>query len=447
MGVDLATPVIRALRELAKLDVDFYDVVAMYSRSVSVSIFGRGIKETSSKVDVGLGVRAFKNKGLGIAYTQSLDEDDVVETVRKAVKHAHVAQPDPYFKRIPGPSKAPRVQGLCDGEVVNITIEDASRVALSMIDACEGVRGGGMYRGEFHSNHAIFHLASSTGVDIEDEKTVVSAYIQPVYREGGDVGSSYEFDYSVRLSGIDPYWIGRRAAEKAIEQFNSKKVRSETLPIILLPEASSSLFGSLLSALSGERAVKGRTFASNLLKKKVAPESLRVIDDGTIPGAVFSSTYDGEGVPRRQLKVIEGGVILTFLHNSYSAGIMNVESTGHATRSGYMGYVDAGPTNIRVEGGDSTIDEIIRETRRGILIVNASLSPNMVSGEISTTIDEGFMIEDGEKAFPVKNVMVGGHILEFLKNIDMISKDGRTFGGGHFFPAIRIREARLSGDQ
>lgn len=446
MNINLSTPIERAMQILSELNVDFYDVVAVYSRSIEVSIFGRGIKEASSKVNVGLGVRAFKNKSLGVAYTQSLNESDVREAVKRAVKYARVAQPDPYFKGIPGPSKAQKVPGLCDREVIELTLEDASRIPRDMIDACEGIRRGGVYRGGFQAKHSIFHLSTSTGVDVEDEKTIVSAHLQPVYREGDDVGSSYEFDYGVRLSSIDPYMIGQRAAKKAIEQFGSRKIRSETLPLILLPEVSSTLFMSLLSALSGEGAVKGRTFASNLLGKQVAPENIEIVDDGTIPRAVASSTYNGEGVPRRPIKVIVAGMALTFLHNSYSAGIMNVESTGHAIRNGYKGYIDAGPSNVRVKPGDSTLNEIIRETKRGVLVVSASFSPNIVSGELSTTIDEGFLIENGEKSFPVKNLMVGGHVLEILRSIDLVSREGRVFGGGHFFPAIRIREAKLSGE-
>ncbi|MEM1586579.1 MAG: TldD/PmbA family protein [Candidatus Bathyarchaeia archaeon] len=445
-SIDIFTPAEKAIEVLRRLEVDFFDVVVVYSRCLSINIFGRGIKEANSKVNVGLSVRVFKNKGLGVAYTQSLDENDVEETARRAVKYARVAQPNPHFKGIPGPSKAKNIQELCDEEIVNLTLEDASRIPRDMINACESVRSGGMYRGGFNARYTKLRLVTSTGVDIEDDKTVASASIQSVYRSGGDVGSSYEFDYSVYLSDINPQLVGRRAAGKAVEQFGSKKIKSEVLPLILLPEASSTLFMSLFSALSGEEAVKGRTFASNLLGKQVAPENLEVIDDGTIPRAVASSTYDGEGVPRRAVEVIKAGTILTFLHNSYSAGIMNVESTGHAIRDGYKGYISAGPSNVRVKPGDSTLNEILEETRRGILVTSASFSPNMVSGEISTTVDEGFLIENGKKAFPVKNLMIGGNVLDLLKCIDLISKEGRVFGGGHFFPAIRIKEAKLSGE-
>ena len=443
--IDLVTPVEKAIRMLSKFDLDFYDVSAFYVRSLRISIMGRGINEASSRVDIGVGVRAFKNKGMGTAYSQSLDDSDIEATVKRAVGFARVSQPDPYFKGIPGPSKAPEVPDLCDEEIVDLTLDNAVQIPRDMIDAAESVRGGGMYHGGFNASHVKACLMTSTGVSIEAEKTIASAYIQPVYRRGDDVGSSYEFDYGISLAEIDPQKIGKKAAEKAIEQFGSRKIESGTLPVILSPESAGSLFSSLLSALSGEPAVKGRTFASKLLGKRIGPEILEILDDGTIPGAIASSTYDGEGVPKRPLKVVDQGVVSTFLHNYYSAGIMNVESTGHAIRGSYGGNVGAGPSNIRVSPGNSTLDEMISETKRGILVINASFTPNMVSGELSTTIDEGFLIENGEKKHPIKNLMVGGHILSLLENIELISKEGRTFGKGYFFPSIKIREVKLSG--
>ncbi|MEM2936653.1 MAG: metallopeptidase TldD-related protein, partial [Candidatus Bathyarchaeia archaeon] len=137
--------------------------------------------------------------------------------------------------------------------------------------------------------------------------------------------------------------------------------------------------------------------------------------------------------------------VLTFLHNSYSAGIAGVETTGHAQRGGYGGYVGAGPTNVRVKPGDSSLDEMIAETKRGILATNAGFFPNMVSGEFSSTIDEGFLIAGGEKKHPVKNLMAGGHILDLYKNIELISREGRTIGRGHFFPAVKIGQVKLAG--
>ena len=443
--VDLATPVEKAIKLLSTLQLDVFDVSAAYSRSLSISLLGKGIKEALSRTDLGIGVRAYKDKGMGVAFSQSLEPADVKTTVHRAAGFAKVAQPDPHFKGIPGPSKAAEVSGLCDSGIVVLTLEEAGKLSKRMIDAVEGVRGGATYIGGMGAAHSRGYLMTSTGVSVETEKTSISAYIGPTYRKGDDVGSSYEYDYAISLSEMDFEKIGKKAAEKALEQFGSKRIESGILPAIITPDSASSLCSGLLAAISGENAVKGRTFASNLLRKQIGPPILEVDDDGTMPGAIASSTFDGEGVPRKPTKVVSQGIVSTFLHNSYSAGIAGVETTGHARRSGYGGYVGAGPTNIQVKPGDSSLDEMIAETKRGILVTRASFFPNMVSGELSSTIDEGFLIQDGEKKHSVKNLMAGGHILELYKGIELISKEGRTIGKGHFFPAIKISQVKLAG--
>ncbi|MBS7627638.1 TldD/PmbA family protein, partial [Candidatus Bathyarchaeota archaeon] len=408
-------------------------------------ILGRGIKEATSRLDLGLGVRVFKNKGLGVAFTQSLEPLDVETTIRRAIAFSRTAQPDPYFQGIPEPSKASEVPGLFDKEIEALRLEEAGELARRMIEAVEGVRKEALYRGSLLAGHGKSLLMTSTGVDVESEGTFISAYIAPTYRDGEDVGSSYEYDVSRSLADMDFEKIGATAAKKAIEQFRSRRIEGGNLPVVLSPDTTQSLCGALLAASSGEEAAKARTFAYNLLGRQIAPASFEIKDDGTIPGAISSSTYDGEGVPSRPLKVVSQGVLVSFLHNSYSAGIMGVKTTGHAKRMGYGGYVGAGPTNVMVKPGDGTMDEMIEEIQKGILISRASLTPNMVSGELSSTIDEGFLIERGERAHPVKNLMIGGHIVEILKRIELISKEGRTIGRGHFFPAIKVSEVRLAG--
>jgi len=442
---DLATPVERAVRLLSTMDLDVSDVCVSFSRSLSISLLGRGIKEAVSRTDLGIGVRVYKNKGMGVAFSQSLEPADVEKTVQRASSFAKVAQPDPYFKGLPGPAKASEVPGLCDSEIVSLTLEQASGLCRKMIEAVEDVRPGAMYLGGLGTNHSRGYLMTSTGVCFETEKTSVSAYIAPTFREGDDVGSSYEYDYAISLPEVDFEGIGKKAAEKALDQFGSKRIESGVLPVILTPDSTSSLCFGLMGAISGEVAVKGRTFASGCLGKQIARQIFEIDDDGTVPSAIASSTYDGEGVPRRLTKVVSKGSILTFLHDSYSAGIAGVETTGHAQRMGYRGYVGAGPTNIRVRPGDSSLDEMIAETKRGLLVTYASFFPNMVSGEFSSTIDEGFLIEGGEKRHPVKNLMAGGHILELYKGIELVSKEGRIIGKGHFFPSIKVSEVKLAG--
>jgi len=444
--VDIVTPVERAIARLSATGVDFFDVFSSCSRSLKTKVMGRGIVDVNSIIDVGVGVRVFKDKGMGSASSQSLDLSDIEETVKKAVAYANVAQPDPYFKGMPTPSRAPKVTDLCDDEVKNLNPLDVGKLTKKMIEATREVRQGAMMSGGVDTSRFKTYLVTSTGVDIEDQRTMVGAFLSVTYKEGEDVGSSSEFEYGISVPEIDFAKIGKKAARKAVEQFGSKKVESATLPLVIAPDPASTLLFGLAGAISGEAAVKGRTFASGLLGKQISQDFLTVVDDGTIPGAVGSDTYDGEGIPTRRLTILDRGVLREFLHNSYSAGIAGVKTNAHAQRGGYGISVGAGPTNLLVRPGDCSKDEMIADTRRGVLVTGAMLYPNPVTGEFSSTLDEGFLIENGEKGHPVKNLMAGGHLLELYRGVDMISKEGRTYGRGHFVPYVRVSGVRLSGN-
>jgi PmbA protein len=444
--IDLVTPVEKAFNRLATLDLDFFDIFSTHSQSLNIEFFGKGIKEAKALTDLGLGVRAFKNKGLGLAFTQSLDLKDVINMVDQAAVFARVAQSDPNFKGIPGPSSAPEVPELVDNKIKDLTLDEAVGLAEEMLIAVDNIKPGALFDGGLHTGLSQGYLATSTGVLVETKKTSIFASIAPTYRKGNDVGSSVEHDSAVSLREINFYNIGTKSATKALDHFGSKRVKSGLLPTIFTPDSAGLLVGGLMSAITGESVVKGRTFASDLLGCKVAPTILEVDDNGTVPGAIGSSTFDGEGVPRKFTKVISEGRIQTFLHNSYSAGIAGVESTGHATRGGYSGNIGVGTSNVKVKPGDSSLNEMLNETKKGLLIIRASLSPNIVTGDFSSTIHEGFLIENGERVHSTKNIMIGGNILELCKGIELISKEGRTIGKGNFVPAIKVNKLRIAGN-
>lgn len=190
--IDLFAPVEKAVKILSKTDVEITDVFASCSRVIRVNLLGKSIKDATSRVDVGIGIRAYKNRGLGAAFSQSLDPADVETTANKAVSLARVAKPDIHFKGIPGPYRAPPVSNLRDEEIVNLSLEEISKLARLMIEACREIREGATYLGGIVASHMRSYLTTSTGISVEDDKTSVSAYISPTYRDGDDVGSSFE---------------------------------------------------------------------------------------------------------------------------------------------------------------------------------------------------------------------------------------------------------------
>jgi PmbA protein len=158
-----------------------------------------------------------------------------------------------------------------------------------------------------------------------------------------------------------------------------------------------------------------------------------------VPRGVRSGAHDGEGTRRRPLTVIDRGRLVSLLHNSYTAGKACTESTGHGTHSGGIS-----PTNLRPALGARTASEILREVTEGIYLESGELRADPASGDISASIDFGFLIRNGELVHPVESAMIGGNIFDLLERLDAVSSDARE-EPGVLMPTLRIQDVQIAG--
>jgi len=439
--IDLAE---KALNHAVRLGVDQCDVFVQDSITRVVEIERSTIATSSVVEDSGISVRAYHRGGLGFAYAMGMDADCAAETARRAVSLSKKAQPDPQFKSLPGPSDARPVEGVYDRELAEVSAEGVIRLSEDLLNGASEV-GGSLVSGIVVVRDETRCLLNSLGVEVEERGTSSYLSVMSIVREGDLVGSFADFDGGRRLRDLRPYELGRSVSEKARGYLGARSVKTSDVQLILgyLP-VFWTVMGIVGSCLSAESVQRDRSFLAGRLNDRIASSSLTVTDDGTAPNGLGSSTWDGEGVPRRRVSVVSEGVLKTYLHDSYTAGKAGVESTGHASRASYRRGVEIAPTNIQITPGDRALEEIIADTKDGVLIESGALAPNPVNGEISTSIDFGFKIEKGEVRYPLKNAMIGANAAELLSSIAAVSKDYREEPGS-IAPAILFDRVRISG--
>ena len=137
----------------------------------------------------------------------------------------------------------------------------------------------------------------------------------------------------VRPSWNRPKASALKAAQRVLRRLGARKVKTCEVPIVFDPEMAASLMRNLASALSGYALYKGASFLIGKLGTKIGSELLTVIDDGTIPGALGSRPFDGEGLPTRKKTVVEKGELQSYLLDTYSGKKLGMTSTGNASRS------------------------------------------------------------------------------------------------------------------
>jgi PmbA protein len=435
---DLLSLATIACETAVKEGAEFVDVGAHRGKGISVELEKDAIKSSDVRLNSGLSVRVFIGGGMGFASTTGLNEGDAVQVARSAVALSRVAQPDPDFVSLPSPAAYPEVEGLYDRRIVDLDVEQVIEWAVANIDAAKSVCPDVIVNGGASSGFGESALTNSLGVQACSSGTHVGAWIFAIVRRGDDVGSFYEWDNGRMLDDFCPDGIGTRAAQTALSFLGARKVETKTMPVIFGPLASRSILYAVAMGADAEDVQRNRSYLCGKKEERIASDLLTIHDDALIPRGLSSSQHDGEGFPRKRLTLVDNGVLVSYLHNSYTANKGKEENTGHSTRGGIA------PTNLNPKLGWMTSDEIIGETKEGIYINMGGISPNLTTGDFSSAVDFGFKIEHGELAYPIHNTMIGGNVIELLTNIDAVSSDCREEPGS-LMPTIRVQNVQVAG--
>ncbi len=418
---------------------EYVDVVASRGKSIQVEIEMGSIKSTDAKWGAGVSVRAYIRGGLGVSSTSgSFTEEDIHQVAKNAVELARVAEPDPDFVDLPGPSTYQEIPGLYDSRICELGIKDVMGFAVQNIDSAKAIHKDSIVSGGSSVSFGGGAFANSQGIRLFEEYSSVGVNIQSTVHRGDDVGSYFEGKSARYLDDFDPEGIGSKATEVALKYLGAEDMKTGVFPVVLGPYATAALFHALVQSANAEDIQRQRSYLIDMKGKQVASELVSLLDDPLYPRGLASSRADGDGFPCRPTLVVDRGILKTYLHSHYTANKAGEDNTGHSTRGGIAA------TNIRPALGHLTAAEIIKDTGEGLYIDYGSLIPNPVTGEISAIVDFGFRIHNGEIVAPVKNTVIGSHILDLLKSVDAISSDYRE-EPGTVMPTIRIQGVQVAG--
>jgi len=147
-----------------------------------------------------------------------------------------------------------------------------------------------------------------------------------------------------------------------------------------------------------------------------------------LPKGLGSAPFDGEGVPTQETRLINQGELKTFFYNTYTANKGKTKSTGNAARGSYQGLPGIGPTNLYIEAGKNSHEEIIKSITKGLYLVRimGAHTANPISGDFSFGA-AGILIENGQLTHPVRSITIAGNLIDLLKHLKAVGSDLRFF--------------------
>ncbi|NHJ46682.1 MAG: TldD/PmbA family protein [Asgard group archaeon] len=389
-----------------------------------------GIIDARDGLNEGIGVRVAIGKKLGFAATSSITDEALKFAIAEAISVVKsVTEENVGFESFAGKLK-PAKDGIIDENIVSLSTEEIVNSTNEMFMETKNhdkriIANSAQTQSLFGG----FAVANSEGISAASKATAYVLVANVTAMENEQRKSA--FDFSVTRSLPEKMDLGVRCADKAIKLFNSKPLNHKgVLPTLWNPLVMSNYWQiSLINSINGRQVVEKNSYFMDKLGAEVGTKNLEITDDGQLPEGLNTGTIDDEGIPRRTTKIIDKGVLRSFLYDSYYGRLGKAESTGNANRQqSYENTPIISSTTIVIQDGSKSFDEMVSEIDKGIYVTENIMGlghSNLISGDFSIVATSAYLIEKGEIKHPLDSITIAGNLYKSYKNILQIGNDSQ----------------------
>lgn len=437
---------LKVLEKVVSFSKNFEVSVTLNAEDLSLTRYYRNhIHQNLKRHNQALTVRVVKGKRSGVASTNLLDDGSLRWAVQSAYESMESAGEDKESSGLPKPEPLGEVSGYVPA-TANLKPRDRADACGVVISAAasKGLQAAGTYSSVVNETA----VASSTGVRAYNAST--QAFFRTIIENGDNTGYADRLLRDVR--DIDYGSVAEEALGRATMFPDAVDLVPGRYDTIFEEYALADLVRFLgYIAFGAEAKQQGRSFMARRIGEKVMSDNVSIWDDG-MDMRGLPVPFDAEGMPKRKVVFIENGVAKGVVHDSKTAAKDGVKSTGHGSgrggpRSGPR------PSHMFMAAGDSSRDEMVRATKRGLLVTRFHYTHcpepmNVVA--TGTTRDGTFLIEDGQIVARVKNLRFTESMVEAFGRVEAIAKTARitrdwwsTFDS--VLPCVKIRDFSFTG--
>jgi PmbA protein len=370
------------------------------------------------------------------ASTNRTDPRSIRNVVAEAIAITRLTEPDPELLPLAEPSSATPLSRYFE-HTAQATPDNRAQTVAAAIDE---VRSRSQTAaGIYSTGESVLAIYNSRGIALEHRETLARFSITAMAPDSSGWAKGSATDHLA----LNPIALAHSAARKAAESRDPRELPPGRYAVILEPAAVLDLAGQLFADFSGTALRDGRSFLQDRIGARLFGGNITVHDDASAPGQA-GAPFDAEGVPRRRLTLIDSGVVRDIAWCRQAAARAGVEPTGHGFP--VPNEVGEAPHNIVFTGGDTSLEEMIASTPRGILVTRfwyiREVDPY---AKIFTgmTRDGTFLIEDGAITVGLRNFRFNENLIEMLSNVEQLSPVERASGEESFdmvVPAMKVHD-------
>ena len=374
------------------------------------------------------------------ATTNKIDDDSLRRAVETSKSLAQSQPRNPGLLPMPGPQKYAKVSRYFENTDC-ATPADRARAVARVTEMAE--KNKQTAAGILSTGVTQLAIANSKGLFASHRQTHAEFSITILESNSSGWAKSNSPD----LDRIDPAAMARSASEKSAASRKPREAAPGRWTVILEPSAVLDLVGFLFYDFAGTAMWDQRSCFTKRMGKQVLGRNITLHDDAYHP-LQSGAPFDGEGIPRQKILLVDKGVPTNLVFSRATAKKMKAKPTGHGLP--LPSDMGEAPTNLVFGGGNTSVDEMVRSTERGILVTRLWYIREVDPYEkvlTGMTRDGTFLVRDGKVAGGIRNFRFNQSLLEMLSNVEMMGPAVRAAGEESFemvVPPMKVGDFHFS---
>jgi len=405
-----------AIKTAKKLGADQAEVLLSIDSGLVVGVRKGDLETLEDHFDKSLAITVYRDFCKGTASTSDLSDKAIKEAVKNATDIAKFTAKDDfsglpneesiawdypnlnlYYPWLIDAEQATDLALKCESAAFKYDkrIVNSEGTSVSSHESLHVYGNSYGFVGSYpYSSHSI-----SCSVIGKDKQAMQRDYWYSVSRDASDLQNIKE--------------IGKIASKRTIARLDARKIQTGKVPVLFSAETAVGLIGHFVMAIRGASLYRKASFLLDALDKKVFPDWMEIHEQPHIVGGIGSAPFDSEGVRTKSRRLVEDGVLLSYVLDSYSARKLSMQTTGNA----------GGVHNLIVSTGDLNFNSILKKMGKGLLVTELmGQGINFMTGDYSRGA-AGFWVENGEIQFPVEEITIAGNLKEMFQQIVCVGND------------------------
>jgi PmbA protein len=409
------------------------------------------IHQNVSELNESASIRVAFDGKTARASTNRFDDESLKRAVQAAETMARVQESDPDRLPLAKPEegKGGKASSRWFDNTAGITPADRADAVGKIVAVAK--KNKLVTAGIYSSSSFAETIVNSNGLSAHHRQTSAEVSITML----ADDSSGWQKANSPDVANLDPVRLGEIAAEKAARSRKPQELPPGKYTVILEPAAVLDVVGFMFWDFGGMAILDQRSFLNNRIGTKLFGDNITIIDDVAQP-LQSNAPFDGEGVRRNRVSLVENGMIKRLVYarstaekmrkSEYADKVGEIAVTGHGfPLPNEMGEM---PSNIVfvTPGGEQTVEQMISGTGRGILITRLwyirEVDPyqKILTG---MTRDGTFLVENGQVKAGIRNFRFNQGLIEMLNHVESMGKPVRASGEESFdmvVPAMKVSD-------